>query len=275
MNEKNSILLIDPDFNPVVSEHCTLLLRVSIDSFSYSIIDKRTNKIYAIYDEQDCDEVTKKVAELLNSDPHFKLNYNNVKCSLHAETNIFIPNSIYESKEYNLNSSFYTNDIDILEINSHKALGFTSAFSINRNLTEILASISSSIKIFNPFSALLKLAEGLSLDSLLFDFTAGSMQVLYLKEGKVIFNQYYEVADGEEFQYFVLLLIHQLNIDTGQTDVYASGIIHENDEKHNCLKQYFKTVQFLDYVNLGDDQEVLEDMPLHYYTTLLALGQCE
>ncbi|WP_379089906.1 hypothetical protein [Pedobacter sp. UC225_65] len=52
-----------------------------------------------------------------------------------------------------------------------------------------------------------------------------------------------------------------------------AGIIHDGDEKYNCLLKYFTSIQFINITN-EPAQEILDEMPLHYYSSLLALNLC-
>ena len=67
MNTKNSILLIDPAFDTNTAVNCSLLVKIGIDTFSYAILDKETNKIIAVFDEQECEDVSKTLSERLKN----------------------------------------------------------------------------------------------------------------------------------------------------------------------------------------------------------------
>ncbi|MES2653554.1 MAG: DUF3822 family protein [Bacteroidota bacterium] len=276
MSNQNSILLIDPAFDPTTSVNCSLLIKIGIDSFSYAILNKDTNKISAVFNEQECMDPVKKLSDRLKSDSYLSLTYTEVKLAIYTENNISIPNELFNSSDLALNASFFTQaHAGNLYTTSHPNFGFKSVFSFSKITEEIINQLLASSKKFESNAALLKLAENIAGSSILLDFTAGSIQVLYQKDKQVIFQQCYEIENVEEFNYYLLLMIDQLKINLIETPVYVSGIIHEGDEKFNCLSQYFAAIKFLDFVDFNLDQQVLEDMPSHYYTSLLALDQCE
>jgi len=276
MNTQNSILLIDPTFDPSTSINCNLLIRVGINSFSYAILDKETNKIVAVFDEQECESASNTLNECLINDSRLGLTFNEIKLSIYTENNISIPNALYNHDELKLHTAFFTQPYAAnLYTTAHPNFGFTSVFSFSKVTDEIISQFFTNSKKYQPNAALLKLAENTAETSLLLDFAAGSIYILYLKEKQVVFQQCYEIENVEEFNYYLLLIINQLAINASDIPVYVSGIIHDNDEKYNCLKQYFSTVHFLSFIDLNVDQQILEDMPAHYYTTLLALNECE
>ena len=120
---------------------------------------------------------------------------------------------------------------------------------------------------------MLAIAEKITASTLILDFTVASFTALYLKDNQVVFQQAYEIADSEEFNYYLLLMINQLIINTTETAVQLSGIVHENDDKYNCILKYFKQLSFIS-IQGNLDQQVLDDMPAHYYSSLLALDLC-
>jgi len=275
MNNQNSILLLDPTFDPKTSINCNLLVKLGINSFSYAIIDKEKNKVVAVYDEQECDDVPTKLRERLKNDSYLALTFSEVKIAVYSENTISLPHAIFNDDQLELATSFFSpSHSENLYTNTHPNFGLNSVFSFSKITDELIHQSLATSKKYHPNDGLLKLAEHVEDTALLLDFTAGSLHLLYLKDKCVIFQHGYEIENQEELNYYILLLIHQLKIDPHHTIVYISGIIHEGDEKYNLLKQYFDTLTFLNLPNSGLDQQVLDDMPTHYYTSLLTLDQC-
>ncbi len=275
MNSQNSILLVDPAFDPNTSSNRSLLIRLGIDSFSYAILDKEKNKISAVFDQQECDNVEETLTERLKNDVYLGLAFNDIKLAIHTGNNISVPNVLFDKDEVKLNAKFFNlPHAENIHTTFHANYDFTSIFSFSKTTDQIVSNSLSQSKKFPSNVALLKLAENKGNNALFLDFSAGAMYVLYLNEKKVVFQQTYELANTDEFNYYLLLVMKELAFEYKDLEVYLSGIIHENDEKHACLKDYFDNIQFLSFVDHNLDLEVLEDMPSHYYTTLLALDQC-
>ncbi|MEJ5995500.1 DUF3822 family protein [Pedobacter sp. Du54] len=275
MNTQNSILLIDPSFDLSNSANCSLLVRVGIDSFSYAILDKESNTVSAVFDEQECSEVVNKLSERLKNDPYLGLTFNEIKLAIYTENNVSVPNSLFIGDDLKLNTTFFSEPhSENIYTTAHPNFGFTSVFSFSKMTDEIIHRSFLNSKKYQPHVALLKLAENSADTSLLVDFTAGAMYVLYLKQKQVIFQHDYEIENAEEFNYYLLLMINQFGINLNDTEVYLSGIIHKNDDKYIRLTNYFNSTQFLDCADFNLNMQILEDMPSHYYTTLLTLNQC-
>lgn len=271
MDNKNSILLIDPAFEPSTANNCSLLVKVGSKNFSYAIINNETSRVSAVYDEQECENVTSKFAERLKTDLYLTLPYQEVKIALNTPNVITVPEELFSEENVGANAQYFPEDHSgNVYIDSQDHFGFKTIFSLPQATSSVLNFTNP--KFFHENAGLLNQAEQLNAASLILDFAVGSVNVIYLTNNRVIFQQSYEIDDAEELNYYLLLMINQLKIDR-TAKIYVCGIIHENDQHYNCLSKYFDTIDFLTVSN-DLDQEVVEDMPTHYYSSLLALSKC-
>jgi hypothetical protein len=275
MNNQNSILLIDPKFDPDTAVSCNLLLKIGADSFSYAIINKELNKVVAVYDEQEVPDVSLKLSERIKADPYLTLSFKESKIAV-ATTNIVdIPNEFYTNDAVKLQAKFFQQPFSgNIYTTSHSNFSFTSIFSFSSAIDGAINQSFANSHKYQQNTALLKLAESYTGNSLFIDFTVKSMQVLYRIETGIAFQQGYEIETVEEFNYYFLLISNQLGINLSEITLYVSGIIDQEDDRYSCLKKYLSHIKFLSPVDSNLDQQVLADMPAHYYTTLLALDQC-
>lgn len=274
MNNNNNILLIDPAFDPASSSACNLLVKVGTDHLSYAIINKETKQVYVVFDQQECEDGTLKLAERLKTDPYLTLAYQEIKTAIHTDNVISIPNEVYNETSLNTHAKFLTGaNYGNLYAQSLSHFGFTSIFALPKATDQILSTHLTNPKRYQHNAGLFALAENIAGTALFLDFSVGSLHTLYVKDQQVVFQQCYEIANIEEFNYYLLLMINQLHIDPKETDIHLAGIIHEGDEKYNCLLKYFTSIQFINITN-EPEQEILDEMPLHYYSSLLALDLC-
>jgi len=273
MNNSNSILLIDPEFDPATATSCNLLVKLGSDSFSYAIINKLSKKIIAVYDEQECEDVMLKLTERFKNDTYLTLPYQEVKIAIPTPNSIAVPNVFYDDYSLKSHAKLFPNLSDKLYTQLQPHFDFTSIFSVSKNLDSLLRQYLPTAKKLQENTGLITIAEQLKETSLLLDFSVGSFNAVFINNQQVVFQQCYEIEQIEEFNYYLLLIINQLEMDTKKTAVFLSGIVHESDEKHNCMLKYFNDVEFLN-VDSDLDQQILEDIPLHYYSNLIALNQC-
>ncbi|WP_448104570.1 DUF3822 family protein [Pedobacter panaciterrae] len=275
MNSKNSILLVDPEFDPNTAADCNLLIKITADSFSYAIIDKSNNQLKAVYDQQECQNVSKALSEKLRTDSYLSLPFKEIKASVHTENSIAIPNDLFNEQNLNDYAKFFAEEqSNNLYTQPFANFGFTSIFTLNKFIEETLNVSLSNCKLFDHAAPVLSLSKDNEKLSLVLDFTVGSFNVIYTDGGKLIFQNYFQIENAEEFNYYLLFIINQLNIDTSKTDIYLSGIINDGDSQYKCIEKYFKTINFIPTTGNEVDKKILDDMPAHYYSSLLALDQC-
>lgn len=273
MNKSNSILLIDPSFDPASSINCDLLLKVGMDSFSYAILNKETNQVVAVYDEQECEDGAKKLSERLKTDHYLQLSYRQVKSAVCTLTHISIPDAFFGTVDLTTHTQYFAHPHSKrVYTKSQPFFQYTSVFALSEKTEQDLASLNS--KNYQEYTTLLQLAQHTEGNALWLDFSANSVAMVYTKDNQLVFQQTFEISGPEELNYYLLLLISQLEINSEETQVKVSGIINENDEKFMCLQKYFVKNDFIT-VQTGLGHEILEDLPLHYFTTLIALDECE
>lgn len=276
MSHKNSILLVDPEFDPSTAPDCNLLLKITADSFSYAIIDKTSNQLKAVYDQQECRDIAHDVSTKLKNDSYLNLPFKDIKVAVYTENSISVPNALFDAQNLDQYAKFFTEEqSDNLYIRPFSSYGFTSIFTLHRFIDEALADSLLSCKLFDQLAPVLAMAKDQSQKSLILDFTAVSFNAVVTDGEKMIFRNYYEVENTEEFNYYLLFIINQLELNTKECHVQLSGIVHENDHYYQCIAKYFKNISFNTPLSDQVDHKILDDMPAHYYSSLLALDICE
>ncbi|MCY1520012.1 hypothetical protein D9M68_547780 [compost metagenome] len=233
------------------------------------------HKIVALFDEQECEQVLHTLNNRMRSDPYLCNPFAEVKISIYTEDLVSIPNVIYKTEATALSHTFFEqSDSGKLYHQPRPELGFTTVFGLPEGMVSFLNHNFSTHKKFDHQAALLSLASQLPPSALLLDFSAGAIAMLCLQNNEVIFQRSYGIASADELSYYLLLIINLLALDVQSLPVYLCGIIHKDDEKYQALSRYFNTVYFLLVNDENLNSEILENMPAHYYTTLLAVHKC-
>lgn len=276
MDNKNSILLVDPEFDLNTAADCDLLLKITPDSFSYAVIDKSSRQLKAVYDEQECNNVPETLAQRLKSDSYLSLAFKEIKAAVYTLNTISVPNELFDAEQLDHYAKFFTEEqSDNLYIRPFNTYGFTSIFTLSKFTEHTLATSLNNCKLYAQNAPVLALAANPEKTVLLLDFTAASFNALYTLGGKLVFQNQYQVDDAEEFNYYLLLINTQLKIDPANTEVQLSGIIHAGDDRYQCIEKYFGNIIFNLPPTNEIDHKILDDMPAHYYSSLLALDLCE
>ncbi|MCD0489467.1 DUF3822 family protein [Pedobacter sp. MC2016-14] len=276
MINKKSILLVDPEFDQNATSACTLLVKASLDSFSYAIIHPASKKLLLVYDQQECVDVARNMATALKEDQYLQLPFANIKISVYTVNSIAIPNEIFDISTINSYTRYFAEESSAnIYVQPHTSFGFKSIFTFRQFIEENLNACLESAKRYDHLAPTLALNRTFSGNSLFLDFTAGSFQAVYTADQKLVFYNAFEIENSEEFNYYLLLICQQLQVDQSLCNVYLSGIIHNEDSNHNVISKYFEKISLNTPEYTGLDLSLLDDMPTQYYTNLLALNLCE
>ncbi|WP_432708093.1 DUF3822 family protein [Pedobacter sp.] len=274
MNTKNSLLLLDPEFDPHTAPACNLLLKITKDSFSYAIINQEHKELKAVFDEQECSNTLQTLKRLLKNDPYLSYPFATVKIAVNTDNCVTVPNKLFSSDAINSYTNFFSSrESGKVHTRPNYHFDFTAVFNIDQGIENVLDQHFESAKKVDHQAPLLSLGARIE-NGLLFDFTALSFSLLQVNEGKLYFKNTFEIINAEEFNYYLLLLLQQLEPTVREMPVYLMGIVNSDDEKHLILKKYFKNIQFTLPQNDKLNYTILEDMPPYYYSNLLAIDLC-
>jgi len=274
MNTKNSLLLLDPEFDPHTAPQCNLLLKITNDSLSYAIINQEHKELKAVFDEQECKNTLHTLKRLLKNDPYLSHPFREVKIAVTTSNSVTIPNKLFSMEDINSYTNFFSKShSQTLHIKPNYHFDFTAVFNLQENIEAALDAHFETAKKVDHQAPLLSLAAKVE-NGLLFDFTALSFAILQVTEGKLCFKNTFEILNADEFNYYLLLLLQQLEPAVKEMPVYLMGIVNIDDEKHLILQKYFKNIQFTAPQNDKLEYTILEDMPAYYYSNLLAIDLC-
>lgn len=264
----NSILFIKETFETTPAESCHLLIKLGADSFSYAIIGN--NEVLVLYDEQNCPNVAAKLDEKLKNDEHLTHTYQSVKIAIQTRNVVNIPKNLLSHQNLASHCKYFVND-DFDQVYVRHTEKMATLFAPSYNTNKLIISYLANAEIFDTNTPLITQAK-IHKQQLFIDFSATCVNIILTKDGQLIFHNSFEIENSEELNYYLLLLIHQLPIDTEQTQLCLSGLIHEDDDNLTVCQSLFAQVSFnkINQLNIS----ILDDLPLHYYTSLLALHQC-
>ncbi len=270
----NSILLIDPNFEPAESKNLSLLVKIGSDTFSYAITNTSEKTLLAVYDEQECEDGYDKLQERLKTDAYLKLPYKEVSIAAHTQNIIFVPQELFNQNDTVLYTKFFTEtDVENVYIQPSLQQSVQTIFALPPTAEKIIGEHWPNSTKLQHNAGLIELAAQVETASVIIDFSVSSFQIIYINRNKLTFSQSYQFDNLDELTYYIILIINELNINTKQTKLKLCGIIHEDDEKWNLLAQYFEKIN-LWVATPSLNTDILDDMPAHYYTSLLALQQC-
>lgn len=275
MNTKNSILLVDPNYQSENSKQYGLIIRLGINSFSYAIIDGKSNSVLALYDEQECADATRQFVQHLVVDSKLNHQFDFVKFACFSENTVIIPKELtFEDPILAHKNYFPKHNQEDLQLFDFERADHYIIYSIPAEIKKIIEKLAAKVAYLPSCAGIFCSHKPIRPQVLSLDFAASSFNIIFFTANHLIFQQSFEIDNVDELNYYLLLLLDQLRIDFDNTEVVLSGIIHEGDDRHALLKSYFVEAKMLE-LDYDLEKGILEDMPKSYFLSLLAIQECE
>ncbi len=96
-------------------------------------------------------------------------------------------------------------------------------------------------------------------------FSQDAMSIYYYKDRKLSYYNSFAFISAEDIIYNILNVMNELGLDNERELVYYSGMIVEDTENLNLLKDYIKFLKPMERTNKLNYQSSVQAMPSHYF----------
>ena len=191
--------------------------------------------------------------EVLSSNPLFSEDFNTVQIIHHNELSTLVPIQFYEEAnnadylKFNtkiLRTDYIANDQliagDIINV-------YVPYVNINNYIFEAFGTFT-----YKHISTLfIDVIRSINLTSdspqMHIDINESSMLLLVMQGSKVILNNHFEFSSPQDFIYFILFTVEQLQLDPETLPLYLSGKIDEDDDLYAIAYKYIRHIDFNTY----------------------------
>jgi hypothetical protein len=231
-----------------------LSVQVSLNGLSFCVLDTLDNNILLLKEElfdtqKNPIEIEKLVRELFDTTPLLREDFKKVNLIHHNNICTFVPKALYN--DHNLidylkfnNKIFESDFIAVDEITSKSIMSVYVPFvNINNYFFEQFGSFeyhhSATILIKNLLQQTTN-----SATKFYCNVSANSFELVYIKDGLLHLYNSFEYESKEDFIYYVLFTIEQLQLNTETLEVILLGNIGLDDELYSLLYQYIRNISF-------------------------------
>lgn len=273
----------DKAFSKDFTKHCTLLLQLEEQQFSYAIYEKRTGRLQVLktVSISGSGGYMNKLKVALTSEDLLHVAFQEIRIAFAQSPFTLIPRSMYEeqlNKKYLAFTAPVEEDDEIL-VNHIRSLFIKNIFSVEGDEMEYLREVFDKPKFFHISSALLESIlqnkDELNPQQLLIDIKQNLMHLMYFENGEFKFLNQFRFTNKDDFLYFVLLVADQFQIDRTSCDMKLSGEIMPDAQLFSEIWKFFKTISFLPLNENIVLPAELNDKPMHFYNSLFSLDLCE
>ena len=281
--------ITDSGFNKRDSLFYRLSIQLSLNGFSFCLIDTRSNSILVVKEKFINEDLNKLpndyycqyLYDFIINEELFKLSYKSISIVYITKNSTLVPASVYEkTKESSLfKINIQNSEDEILQSNKLDLFDAFSLFSIPDCVMRVLERQFINYNIRNQSDVLVNCAISKSQNRqgaiMFLNCNYGIVDIVVVDSRNLLFNNSYTYNNNDDILYYMANVNEQLNIDNKHTEIILSGNIEKTGELANMIMRYFSKVSFIDE-NIADSLSAgLKDIILYKYSLLLNSLLCE
>ncbi len=268
-------LITDPGFDINRIEEYKLSIQVSLDGFSFSIINANQKKLLALASspiELSSNRfLGRRFKEWVLSNEILQKKYRDVRIIFHSENFTFIPSEYYDSGNLETTGNLVLGNSEgsIFAENYLPNASGNLIFPVSLNLSEELEQLFPGTKPLHPIVLLdneLQKLTDLKKSSMAIYFSKKNFSLILLSNDSLKVINSYNYANSSDVIYYALAAVKKLNLVPEKTAIFMAGEIIPKGEIHGSLKKFFSRDVFLT-PDIHYNSEIFKE-PLHRFFVL-------
>lgn len=278
--------IFDKSFSDLKTNDYQLFLQLSKNGLSYAIFNTQNNTFigleYFIFNDVYNDyAILSPLQELIKQTALFSKPFNKIIVAYVNNRATLIPKPIYQAN--NLEAyhqfNFAKQEEDVFKSDYLINLSAYNVYSIPDYIINAFKNINN--VVFHHFStALLEssllYAKKLKMPTIVdVHILPNSFQVIVVKNQQLELYNSFNYQTSEDFIYYILFVLNQLDIKSDETTIRLTGEVDKNSAIYDMLYKYINTIDFCEIPNDLNYSYIFEQTQKHYHYALFNLFLCE
>ena len=272
---------------PDISKKYKLSIQLSLDGFSFCIFNSERNKYLAIesYNFQRTGSyinLCKYIDELFLQLSWLKKSFQSVNIIFENNKSTLVPFPLFDESEKDIYLNFnhtITNDEQIVydKLNTLEAYNiFSLPICLNNKLKDIFPDCKISHFSSTLIESILIKYKNQPVIKRAFINVRNLYLDIIITEGKrQIFYNSFKYRTEEDFIYFLIFVLEQLQLNPEDIDLILIGQIEKKSALFEMIYKYVRNIRFEDRNNIFQYSYIFNDIPSHFYYNLLNINLCE
>ncbi|MCX6221870.1 MAG: DUF3822 family protein [Bacteroidia bacterium] len=282
----HDICFIDKSFDPEQTNLYHISIQISLDGFSFAILDIPKGKYTLLKSTNFFIKRPRllfmKVRELMTEDEHLNLKYKSIEIVYSSENFTLVPQVFYQQGAADKFFGF-NHEIERGFIVDKTLLTKAQAwciFNIPENLKEFLVLKYPKASIRHNLYPLVEraLKENRNFPErkqVHINFFRSYFELIVLSGTKLLLCNQFNYSGENDISYFVLYVFDQLKLPPDTTELVIHGQMQQTDPIYQTFKKYIRKTSFARPTSLFNYSYTFNQLPDHYFTSLLDLYKCE
>lgn len=284
---KTVLSAYDESLNQAHTTNCHLIIQLSLEGFSFTIFDTLSSRFLSLESQEtggpgDAALMTTLLKGCTTGHDWLGRNYAGITVLFETSRSTLVPSPLYDPADQDLLAGFNFKVEDGMEI-LHDHLPNADAYlvyAIEGGLATVLQQLFPGHVLKCHASVLIEelliLNKNLpALKRMFVNVRGGWLDVVITEGRQLLFYNSFPYHSDQDFIYYVIFVIEQLNLNPEEIDLKLSGAIDRKSTLFDMAWKYIRNIQFQELSPSFKYSYLFNDIPAHRYFTILNSGLCE
>ena len=276
----------DKSYDKSKSNSYKLYVEISTNGLKHTVLDTNNNTFIGLEEYRFTDiyndySLVEPLKDILSNNKIYQLEYKSIYISVVNNRSTLIPNAIYKADKLESfhQFNFSKQEEDLFFSDQLINLAAYNIYSVPDFITEIFSQLKN--VIFKHFSSsliestIINAKQNKALSLIQVHILPSSFQIVVIKDQKLELYNSFIYQSSEDFIYYLLFVLDQLNIDNGEASISLSGEVEKNSTIYAILHKYIKTLTFSKRPQNLKFSYIFEEIPKHFHYSLFHQFLCE
>ncbi len=274
----HELICTDETFDPNFTIEYKLSIQVSLDGFSFCILDDIRKK-YLVFKHfpfrlSNASFLPRKTKEIVEQEDILSLTYKSTQILIENASFAAIPNisGFQETPELFLRQNFNLPSNTVFHSSHHEAFDFTLAFGYSGLLKSLFDEKFGQYKLLHYLEPSFKKIAKNSFKkgvNCIINATSQYFCVLVFEEKNLLFLNSFIYKNNNDFLYYLLFTMENLGIKPNDLQIYLSGILNEKDSLNLLFEKYNLNSNYLKFNRSYQYSYTFESIPEHAFLNVI------
>ena len=257
-----------------------LSIQIRLSGLSFCILNRSTNTIERLQHIQlekkaTPFELLNQLKTIIETNSDFSQAFDSVLCIYQNELSTLVPKSLFNENHLadylKFNAKILKTDfIDYDTISINESVNVYVPFvNVNNYLFDTFGSFTYKHASTVLLNSVLQLASSHKDTKLYINVSHIHFEMIAAKDSQLIYYNTFEYNTKEDFIYYILFTIEQLQLNPDTLKIHLSGQIEKDDDLFNIVYKYVRYVDFLDFNCSYKFADAIQSEKLHRNFILL------
>jgi hypothetical protein len=283
---KPHISSFDKSYSGSNSKNYRLYVELGINGLKHVILNVENQTFIGIEEYQFTDvyndySLLEPVKNILSSNPIYNYEYDSIHVALANSRSTLIPHAVFKPDQLQSYHQFNFSKQEEDKFFSDHLINLSAhnVYSIPDYLSEPFQSLKHVhfLHFSSPLieSTLLLAKKEKALSLIHVHVLPSSFQVIVVKNQQLELYNSFIYQSSEDFIYYLLFVLDQLNINNEEADVTLTGAVEKNSVIYTMMHKYIKSLRFGQRPDNLKFSYNFEEIPEHFHYSLLNQFLCE